>query len=162
MTQDGTPKDDVKVPDSDLGTEIQSAFDDGKELLVTIVSAMGEEQVRIQRPLPALSHPNLKHFFSGHFLQRDAQGLLIGSALLIARAYFLFVFIFSMLIHVSHRQVHLYYRCHVPSFLTHEPPRRHTLLPPSLLPSLPPRCRSLRRPASFARAPISHLPYLCD
>ena len=45
MTQDGTAKDDVKVPDSDLGKEIQAQFDDGKDLLVTIISAMGEEQV---------------------------------------------------------------------------------------------------------------------
>jgi len=52
MTQDGTPKDDVKVPDSDLGTEIQAAFDDGKELLVTIVSAMGEEQAISYKEMP--------------------------------------------------------------------------------------------------------------
>ena len=45
MTQDGTPKDDVKVPEGDLGTQIQTDFDEGKDLLVTIVSAMGEEQV---------------------------------------------------------------------------------------------------------------------
>lgn len=45
MTQDGTSKDDVKIPESDLGSEIQSGFDDGKDLLVTIISAMGEEQV---------------------------------------------------------------------------------------------------------------------
>ncbi|PPR02834.1 hypothetical protein CVT24_002231 [Panaeolus cyanescens] len=44
MTQDGTPKDDVKVPEGDIGKDIQTAFDDGKDLLVTIISAMGEEQ----------------------------------------------------------------------------------------------------------------------
>ena len=44
MTQDGNAKDDVKVPDSDLGKQIQGDFDEGKDLLVTIVSAMGEEQ----------------------------------------------------------------------------------------------------------------------
>ncbi|KAF5353560.1 hypothetical protein D9756_008090 [Leucocoprinus leucothites] len=44
MLQDGTPKDDVKLPESDLGKEIQAAFDEGKDLLVTAVSAMGEEQ----------------------------------------------------------------------------------------------------------------------
>jgi len=43
MTGDGTPKDDVKVPEGDLGTQISDAFKDGKELLVTIVAAMGEE-----------------------------------------------------------------------------------------------------------------------
>ena len=51
MTQDGTAKDDVKVPEGDLGKQIQTDFDDGKDLLVTIVSAMGEEQVRFSPPL---------------------------------------------------------------------------------------------------------------
>ena len=44
MTQDGTAKDDVKVPEGDIGKQIQSDFEEGKDLLVTIVSAMGEEQ----------------------------------------------------------------------------------------------------------------------
>ncbi|CCE82727.1 Piso0_002469 [Millerozyma farinosa CBS 7064] len=43
MTQDGDTKDDVKVPDGDLGAQIQSAFDEGKDLSVTIISSMGEE-----------------------------------------------------------------------------------------------------------------------
>ena len=45
MTQDGIAKDDVKVPEGDIGTQISAGFDEGKDLLVTIVSAMGEEQV---------------------------------------------------------------------------------------------------------------------
>jgi translation initiation factor 5A len=45
MTMDGTPKDDVKVPEGDIGTQISGSFEEGKDLLVTIVSAMGEEQV---------------------------------------------------------------------------------------------------------------------
>lgn len=45
MTQDGVSKDDVKVPEGDLGTQISSGFEEGKDLLVTIISAMGEEQV---------------------------------------------------------------------------------------------------------------------
>ncbi|CAA7261956.1 unnamed protein product [Cyclocybe aegerita] len=44
MTTDGTAKDDVRVPDGDIGKDIQAGFDDGKDLLVTIISAMGEEQ----------------------------------------------------------------------------------------------------------------------
>ncbi|KIK90583.1 hypothetical protein PAXRUDRAFT_35259 [Paxillus rubicundulus Ve08.2h10] len=44
LDNDSNPKDDIKVPDSDLGKEISAAFDEGKDLLVTIVSAMGEEQ----------------------------------------------------------------------------------------------------------------------
>ncbi|KAG8743235.1 Eukaryotic translation initiation factor 5A [Ceratobasidium sp. 414] len=43
MTPDGTPKDDVKVPEGDLGKQIQADFDEGKELIVTVVAAMGEE-----------------------------------------------------------------------------------------------------------------------
>lgn len=44
MTNDGTSKDDVKIPEGDLGKQIQEDFDAGKELIVTIVAAMGEEQ----------------------------------------------------------------------------------------------------------------------
>ena len=44
MDQDGNSKDDVKVPDGDIGSEITTAFEDGKDLLVTIIAAMGEEQ----------------------------------------------------------------------------------------------------------------------
>jgi translation initiation factor 5A len=43
MTSDGSTKDDVRVPDGELGEKIQSDFDDGKELLITIIKAMGEE-----------------------------------------------------------------------------------------------------------------------
>ena len=39
---DANAKDDVKVPDSDLGKEIEKAFEEGKDLMVTIVAAMGE------------------------------------------------------------------------------------------------------------------------
>jgi len=44
MTNDGTAKDDVKVPEGDLGKQIQDGYEEGKDLLVTIVAAMGEEQ----------------------------------------------------------------------------------------------------------------------
>ncbi|KAJ8102461.1 translation protein SH3-like domain-containing protein [Lipomyces tetrasporus] len=43
MTSDGATKDDVKVPDGDIGAKIESEFEEGKDLIVTIVSAMGEE-----------------------------------------------------------------------------------------------------------------------
>ncbi|KAK9355549.1 translation protein SH3-like domain-containing protein [Lipomyces doorenjongii] len=43
MTADGATKDDVKVPDGELGSKVESEFDEGKDLIVTIVSAMGEE-----------------------------------------------------------------------------------------------------------------------
>ncbi|KAJ9119287.1 translation initiation factor eIF5A [Naganishia onofrii] len=44
IDDDGTPKDDVKVPEGDLGKNIEQAFEDGKEVTVTIIAAMGEEQ----------------------------------------------------------------------------------------------------------------------
>ncbi|KAK9367545.1 translation protein SH3-like domain-containing protein [Lipomyces kononenkoae] len=43
MTSDGATKDDVKVPEGDLGSKLESEFEEGKDLIVTIVSAMGEE-----------------------------------------------------------------------------------------------------------------------
>jgi len=44
MTDDGSTKDDVKLPDNDLGKKINKAFkEEGKELNVIILSAMGEE-----------------------------------------------------------------------------------------------------------------------
>lgn len=43
IDQNGTAKDDVKVPEGEVGDQIQALFDDGKEVLVTVVSAMGEE-----------------------------------------------------------------------------------------------------------------------
>jgi hypothetical protein len=56
MTQDGTSKDDVKVPESDLGKQIEQEFEVGKDLLVTIVSAMGEEQAKRSTCVPFSSH----------------------------------------------------------------------------------------------------------
>ena len=50
MSQDGAAKDDVKVPEGDIGTQITAGFEDGKDLLVTIVSAMAEEQVSFAIP----------------------------------------------------------------------------------------------------------------
>jgi translation initiation factor 5A len=42
MDTDGNSKDDVKIPDTDLGKEIETAFEDGKDCMVTIIAAMGE------------------------------------------------------------------------------------------------------------------------
>ncbi|SCU88143.1 LAMI_0D08944g1_1 [Lachancea mirantina] len=43
MTMDGDTKDDVRAPEGELGDAIQASFDEGKDLMVTIISAMGEE-----------------------------------------------------------------------------------------------------------------------
>lgn len=52
MDSDGNSKDDVKVPDSDLGKEIEEAFEAGKDLMVTIVAAMGGCSFFFQRLKP--------------------------------------------------------------------------------------------------------------
>ena len=41
MDADGTPKDDVKVPETDIGKEVLGAFEEGKDLMVTIIASMG-------------------------------------------------------------------------------------------------------------------------
>jgi Eukaryotic elongation factor 5A hypusine, DNA-binding OB fold len=75
MTVDGASKDDVKLPEGDIGKDIQVGFDEGKDLLVTIVSAMGEEAVRFQ-------HPCLNWYYRshasclGHIVQGGSQRLL--------------------------------------------------------------------------------------
>ena len=43
MLSDGSTKDDVKLPDGELGQKLQDEFDEGKELMVSVISAMGEE-----------------------------------------------------------------------------------------------------------------------
>jgi translation initiation factor 5A len=44
MDDSGVPKDDVKVPDGDVGDKIKKMFhDEGKDVSVTVMSAMGEE-----------------------------------------------------------------------------------------------------------------------
>lgn len=52
MLPDGSAKDDVKLPDGDLGKQIQADFDDGKELIVTVVAAMGEELALSHKEAP--------------------------------------------------------------------------------------------------------------
>lgn len=52
MTQEGNTKDDVKVPQGELGEKIKSEFDEGKDLIITVVMAMGEEQVMALKDAP--------------------------------------------------------------------------------------------------------------
>ncbi|KAF9513546.1 hypothetical protein BS47DRAFT_1329517 [Hydnum rufescens UP504] len=52
MTPEGASKDDVKVPEGELGAQISSEFDAGKELLVTVVSSMGEEMALSLKEAP--------------------------------------------------------------------------------------------------------------
>jgi len=44
FAEDGTTKDDVKLPDSEVGEKITKAFtEEGKDINVVVMSAMGEE-----------------------------------------------------------------------------------------------------------------------
>lgn len=43
MKDDGDIRSDVKLPDNDIGKEIQTKFDKGESILVTILKAMGTE-----------------------------------------------------------------------------------------------------------------------
>ena len=43
MANDGTERDDIGLPDGDLGASIQSQFNDTADLVIIVVSAMGED-----------------------------------------------------------------------------------------------------------------------
>lgn len=43
MNDAGETRDDIKVPDNDLGKDIQTKFDSGSDYLVTLLKACGEE-----------------------------------------------------------------------------------------------------------------------
>ncbi|KAJ7282130.1 hypothetical protein O6H91_Y360100 [Diphasiastrum complanatum] len=46
LTDNGETKDDLRVPtDEPLASQIKSGFGEGKDLVVTVMSAMGEEQI---------------------------------------------------------------------------------------------------------------------
>lgn len=53
MSNDGTSKDDVKVPEGEIGLQITTAFEEGKDLMVTICSAMNEEHALAFKEAPA-------------------------------------------------------------------------------------------------------------
>ncbi|WVW78832.1 eukaryotic translation initiation factor 5A-1 [Kwoniella bestiolae CBS 10118] len=52
MDGDGNSKDDVKIPESEIGEQIETDFEAGKDLMVTIISAMGEEQAISYKEAP--------------------------------------------------------------------------------------------------------------
>lgn len=52
ITIDGTAKDDVKLPEGEIGQNLQAAFDKGTDLLVTIISSMGIEQANSYKESP--------------------------------------------------------------------------------------------------------------
>eukprot|EP00834_Sanchytrium_tribonematis_P001852 NODE_48_length_31852_cov_1.054168.p19 type:complete len:156 gc:universal NODE_48_length_31852_cov_1.054168:28938-29405(+) len=52
MEANGDTKDDIKLPTDDLGKTLQADFDNGKEILVTVVASMGEEAVVSYKEAP--------------------------------------------------------------------------------------------------------------
>ncbi len=52
MCEDGSTKDDIKLPDNELGKKIAEEFAAGKELLVSVTSAMGEEHCLSYKEAP--------------------------------------------------------------------------------------------------------------
>ncbi|ODN96461.1 eukaryotic translation initiation factor 5A [Cryptococcus wingfieldii CBS 7118] len=53
MDADGNSKDDVKVPDTEIGQQIAADFEAGKDLMVTIIAAMDEELAISYKEAPA-------------------------------------------------------------------------------------------------------------
>ena len=51
MDDSGEMKEDVKVPENDVGKEIQAKFDADEQILVTILLAMGEEAAVGTKPM---------------------------------------------------------------------------------------------------------------
>jgi len=45
MDDGGNTRDDLKIPDGDLGDEIRSSVEDGRDIICTVLSACGEECV---------------------------------------------------------------------------------------------------------------------
>ncbi|MBS2599652.1 hypothetical protein KFY57_26265, partial [Salmonella enterica subsp. enterica serovar Typhimurium] len=46
LTENGNTKDDLRLPtDESLLTQIKDGFSEGKDLVVTVMSSMGEEQI---------------------------------------------------------------------------------------------------------------------
>merc|ERR1712125_12182 len=46
LLPDGSTKEDLKLPSGELGEKMQAAFDDGKEVMVCVLSAMGMEEAK--------------------------------------------------------------------------------------------------------------------
>ena len=45
LMDDGSTKEDLQLPENELGEEIRAAFDDGKVVSCQVLSAMGQEQI---------------------------------------------------------------------------------------------------------------------
>ena len=45
MMDNGESKDDLAVPDDDIGREVQEKFNNGESFAVTVLKACGEEKI---------------------------------------------------------------------------------------------------------------------
>lgn len=45
MSDDGDIREDLKIPDGDIGKEINTKFENDEQFMVTVLSAMDEEAV---------------------------------------------------------------------------------------------------------------------
>ncbi|KAI8996738.1 translation protein SH3-like domain-containing protein [Gaertneriomyces semiglobifer] len=52
MKDDGGTKDDVKLPEGEIGQKMHEDFQDGKDLIVSVVAAMGEEHALSYKEAP--------------------------------------------------------------------------------------------------------------
>lgn len=52
MLSSGDTKDDIKLPEGELGEQIKAAFEEGRDLLIAIVGAMGEEHAMSFKDAP--------------------------------------------------------------------------------------------------------------
>ncbi|XP_076053410.1 eukaryotic translation elongation factor 5 [Oratosquilla oratoria] len=50
MTEGGELREDIKLPESDLGGDIKVRFDQGEDILLTVLSSMNEEMVVAVKP----------------------------------------------------------------------------------------------------------------
>lgn len=52
MNNEGAIKDDVRIPEGDFGDKINKEFNDGKDLIITVIAAMGEEAAISMKEAP--------------------------------------------------------------------------------------------------------------
>ena len=51
MEDSGDTREDIKLPEGDIGKEIQTKYDNGEQFFVTVISAMGDEAAIATKPL---------------------------------------------------------------------------------------------------------------
>lgn len=52
MTEGGDVREDIRLPEGDLGKEIQERFEKEEQLLVTVLAAMDEEAAIAVKSMP--------------------------------------------------------------------------------------------------------------